>query len=136
MSKRSINLINGGLVTIVSQSVSLVGIVIIMFVLNWRLALMDFAVIPGLVWIVARLRPRMETAGATCNAPTRTSTPISTNRSPASVSAKPLPASRRISPKFDELNNSYYDLFMKAIKAEDHRLPLVDVFGQIGSCLV
>ena len=56
------NLINSGLVTVVSQSISLIGIVGIMFAVNARLALMAFVVLPGMVWIVARLRPAMDTA--------------------------------------------------------------------------
>jgi len=130
------NLINGGLVTIVSQSVSLVGIVIIMFVLNWRLALMAFAVIPGLVWIVARLRPRMETGWRNVQrANSNINAYLNESLTGIRVSQAFAREPKNIA-KFDELNNSYYDLFMKAIKAEIIVWPLVDVFGQIGSCLV
>ncbi|MBC7236935.1 MAG: ABC transporter ATP-binding protein, partial [Chloroflexi bacterium] len=112
------NLINGGLVTIVSQSVSIVGIVAVMFWLNWRLALLAFAVIPGMLWVVTRLRPAMEAswrnvrrANSNINAYLNESVSgirvtQAFNREPENIRA------------FDQLNRAYYDAFMRAIKIE------------------
>jgi ATP-binding cassette subfamily B multidrug efflux pump len=130
------DLINTGLVTIVSQVVSLVGIVVVMFALNARLALMAFVVVPGMVWIVARLRPAMETAWRNVR---KANSNINANLNESITGIRISQAFSREQiniAQFDELNNSYYNTVMRAIKLEIVIWPLVDVFGLIGTCLV
>jgi ATP-binding cassette subfamily B multidrug efflux pump len=130
------DLINGGLVTVISQLVSLIGIIAVMFALNWRLAIMAFLVVPGLVWIVARLRPRMETNWSNVR---RANSNINAYLNESVTGIRVTQAFAREDKniaKFDELNNSYYDTFMKAIKVEILIWPLVDIFGLVGTCLV
>jgi len=130
------NLINSGLVTIVSQGISLIGIVAVMFALNVRLALMAFVVLPGMVWIVARLRPAMETAWrnvrkANANINANLNESITGIRVTQAFCREKLNLAR-----FDELNDAYYDTFMRAVKIEIVMWPMVDVFGMLGTCLV
>ena len=130
------NLVNSGLVTIVSQTVSLVGIVVVMFVLDWKLALMAFVVVPELVWIVARLRPRMETGWRNVR---RANSNINAFLNESVTGIRVSKAFCREDAnlhKFDELNDGYYHAFMRAIKVEILVWPLVDIFGQLGSSLV
>ena len=130
------DLINSGLVTIVSQGISLIGIVAVMFALNVRLALMAFVVLPGMVWIVARLRPAMETAWrnvrkANANINANLNESITGIRVTQAFCREKLNLAR-----FDELNEAYYDTFMGAVKIEIVMWPMVDVFGMLGTCLV
>jgi ATP-binding cassette subfamily B multidrug efflux pump len=130
------DLINTGVATVVSQVVSLVGIVAVMFALNVRLALMAFAVVPGMVWIVARLRPRMETAWRNVR---RANSNISANLNENITGIRVTQAFCREPEniqQFDELNDAFYDRFMDAIKVEIIIWPLVDIFGMVGSALV
>lgn len=130
------NLINGGLVTVVSQSVSLVGIVVIMFALNWRLALLAFAVVPGMVWIVTRLRPAMESAWRNVR---RANSTINANLNESMTGMRVTQAFCRegVNIKhFDELNDRYYERSMRAVRIEIVIWPLVDVFGMLGTSLV
>ncbi len=130
------NLINAGLVTIVSQGISLIGIVAVMFVLNVRLALMAFVVLPGMVWIVARLRPAMETAWRNVR---KANSNINANLNESITGIRVTQAFCREKlnlARFDELNDAYYDTFMGAIKIEIVMWPMVDVFGMLGTCLV
>ncbi len=128
--------INTGIATVVSQVVSLLGIVIVMFALNVRLALMAFAVLPGMVWIVARLRPRMETAWRNVRkANSNINANLNENITGIRVTQAFCREQENIE-KFDELNDAYYDRFMGAIKVEIIMWPLVDVFGTVGSSLV
>ena len=130
------NLINSGLVTIVSQGISLIGIVAVMFALNVRLALMAFVVLPGMVWIVARLRPAMETAWRNVR---RANANINANLNESITGIRVTQAFCREKlnlARFDELNEAYYDTFMGAIKIEILIWPMVDVFGMLGTCLV
>jgi ATP-binding cassette subfamily B protein len=129
-------MINMGLVTIVSQAVSLVGIIGVMFALNARLALMGFVVVPGMVWIVVRLRPAMETAWRNVR---KANSNINTNLNESLTGIRVTQAFCREQVnirKFEELNDAYYSTFMRAIKIEILFWPLVDVFGMAGTCLV
>jgi len=130
------SLINAGLVTIVSQTVSLVGIIVVMFALNTRLALMAFIVVPGMVWIVAHLRPAMETAWRNVR---KANSNINANLNESLSGIRVTQAFHREATnikQFDRLNDSYYDTFMRAINIEILIWPLVDFFGLIGTCLV
>ena len=130
------SLINAGLVTIVSQAVSLVGIIAVMFALNVKLALMAFVALPGMVWIVARLRPAMESAWRNVR---KANSNINANLNETLTGIRVTQAFCREAvntEKFGGLNNAYYDQFMKAIKIEILIWPLVDIFGAIGTSLV
>jgi ATP-binding cassette subfamily B multidrug efflux pump len=130
------NLINAGLVTIVSQTVSLVGIIVVMFALNARLALMAFVVVPGMVWVVAHLRPAMETAWRNVR---KANSNINANLNESLSGIRVTQAFHRETvniERFDKLNDTYYDTFMRAVNIEILIWPLVDVFGLIGTCLV
>ena len=130
------SLINAGLVTIVSQAVSLVGIIAVMFALNAKLALMAFVALPGMVWIVARLRPAMESAWRNVR---KANSNINANLNETLTGIRVTQAFCREAvntEKFGGLNNAYYDQFMKAIKIEILIWPLVDIFGAIGTSLV
>ncbi|MHB9033764.1 MAG: ABC transporter ATP-binding protein [Anaerolineae bacterium] len=130
------DLINSGLVTIISQSISLVGIVIVMFVLNYRLALLAFVVVPGMVWVVARLRPAMENAWRNVR---KANSNINANLNESITGIRVTQAFCRENvniQRFEKLNNSYYDTFMSAIKVEVLIWPMVDVLGTVGSALV
>ena len=129
-------MINMGLVTIVSQSVSLIGVIGVTFALNARLALMAFAVVPGMVWIVVRLRPIMETSWRNVR---RANSNINTNLNESLTGIRVTQAFCREEvniAKFGELNDAYYKTFMRAIKIEILFWPLVDIFGMTGTCLV
>ena len=130
------SLINAGLVTIVSQAVSLVGIIAVMFALNAKLALMAFVALPGMIWIVARLRPAMESAWRNVR---KANSNINANLNETLTGIRVTQAFCREAvntEKFGGLNNAYYDQFMKAIKIEILIWPLVDIFGAIGTSLV
>ena len=129
-------MINMGLVTIVSQSISLIGIIGVMFALNARLALVAFVVAPGMVWIVVRLRPLMETSWRNVR---KANSNINANLNESLTGIRVTQAFCREEvniAKFGELNDAYYKTFMRAIKIEILFWPLVDVFGMTGTCLV
>jgi len=130
------NLINSGLVTIVSQSVSLIGIVVVMFVLNPRLAFMAFLVVPPMVFAIARLRPRMETGWRNVR---KANSNITANLNESITGIRVSQSFCREGEnirRFDELNDSYYRTFMQAIRIEWLVWPMADVFGVVGTGLV
>ncbi|MCE5258000.1 MAG: ABC transporter ATP-binding protein/permease [Chloroflexi bacterium] len=130
------DLINSGLVTIISQAVSLVGIVIILFVVNVRLALLAMLVVPGMAWVVVRLRPRMETGWRNVR---KANSNINANLNETITGIRVSQAFCRENTNilsFEKLNNNYYDAFMGAIRAEVLIWPTVDVLGTVGSALV
>jgi len=130
------NLINSGLVTIVSQTVSLVGIVVVMFALNPRLAAMAFVVVPPMVFAIARLRPRMETGWRNTRKANSNITAYLNESITGIRVTQSFTREAENTRRFDELNDAYYRTFMQAIKAELLVWPLADTFGVLGTGLV
>ncbi|NLG23847.1 MAG: ABC transporter ATP-binding protein, partial [Clostridiales bacterium] len=130
------DLINSGLVTVVSQVISLVGIVVVMFVLNWRLAMIAFTALPLMVWLVARLRPRLETSWRNVRkAGSNISTFLNESITGIRVTQAFVREEQNMA-EFDRLNDAYYDTFMSAIKYDVLVWPLVDVAGSLGTAAV
>lgn len=130
------DLINSGLVTIISQAISLVGIIVVMFVINIRLALMAFIVLPAMVWVVARLRPRMETGWRNVR---KANSNINANLNETITGIRVSQAFCREATNirnFEKLNDAYFNSYMSAIKVEVLIWPMVDVLGTVGSALV
>ncbi|NLV74855.1 MAG: ABC transporter ATP-binding protein [Chloroflexi bacterium] len=130
------DLINSGLVTIIAQSISLVGIVVVMFVINVRLAMMAFVVLPLMVFAIARLRPAIETGWRNVR---KANSNINANLNESITGIRVTQAFGREGEnvrRFQLLNNAYFGAFMSAIRAEVLIWPLVDLLGITGSALV
>ncbi len=130
------SLISGGLVMAASEGIALVGIVIILFTIHWRLALMTFTVFPFLVLLVIRVRPAMETAWMNVR---RSLSNINANLNESINGILVTQAFNRQELNvrtFDRLNNNALDRVMEAVKREMTIWPAVDFIGVVGSALV
>ncbi len=130
------NLISGGLVTAASESIALVGIVIMLFSIEWRLALTSFAVFPFLVLLVVRVRPAMEAAWMNVR---KSVSNINANLNESINGILVTQAFNRQSRNietFDRLNNNLLYRIMIGVKYEMTIWPMVDFIGVVGSALV
>lgn len=130
------DLINGGLVTIVSQSISLVGIVVVMFWLSWQLSLLAFVVMPLLGLLFFKVGPRIERAWKNVR---RTSSNISANLNESINGITVTQAFRREQPNiatFGRLTQGTNRAWMSAVRLEEVIWPTVDVVGVLGTALV
>ncbi|MCS7222810.1 MAG: ABC transporter ATP-binding protein [Anaerolineae bacterium] len=130
------SLLSSGLVMAASEGVALIGIVIILFTIHSRLALLTFAVFPFLVLLVVRVRPAMETAWMNVR---RSISNINANLNESIngiLVTQAFNRQERNIRTFDRLNNNALDRVMEAVKREMTIWPAVDFIGVVGSALV
>lgn len=130
------NLINRGLVNAVGEGFSLIGIVVIMFAIEWRLALMSFAVFPLLLLLGARVRPAMEAAWTNVR---RSIANINANLNESINGIQVTQAFGRQELNirtFDRLNNNTLNKTMEAVRWEMVIWPSVEFVGVVGTALV
>lgn len=130
------SLISGGLVMAASEGIALIGIIVILFTIHWRLALITFTVFPFLVLLVIRVRPAMETAWMNVR---RSISNINANLNESIngiLVTQAFNRQERNIRTFDRLNNNALDRVMEAVKREMTIWPAVDFIGVVGSALV
>ncbi|GAB4519862.1 MAG: ABC transporter ATP-binding protein [Anaerolineae bacterium] len=130
------SLINRGLVNAISESLSLIGIVIIMFAIEWRLALLSFATFPLLILLGARLRPAMEAAWTNVR---RSISNINANLNESINGITVTQAFNRQERNiatFDRINETAFRKTMEAVRYEMTIWPSVEFVGVVGTGLV
>lgn len=129
-------IVNSGMITIINQLLSLIGIIIIMFSLHWRMALLAFACLPLLALTIIRIRPRMEHAWL------RTRKTMASINGHLNETLQGLAVIQAFSrqqtndTKFDRIIDRQRRAYMKAIRIEMFFWPLTDVLGAFGTAVV
>ncbi|WP_337101363.1 ABC transporter ATP-binding protein [Paenibacillus sp. YIM B09110] len=129
-------LINGGLITMVMEVTHLIGIVIILFWMDWQLAILSFVMMPLLYLIVARVRPKIEGSWSRSRS---TMSAINGNLNETIQGIRVVQAFSRQNKnndKFNDINTRNKKAFMRAITLESTVYPLVEMIGMIGTCIV
>lgn len=129
-------LINGGLITMVMEVTHLLGIVIILFWMDWQLAILSFVMMPLLYLIVAKVRPKIEGSWSRSRS---TMSAINGNLNETIQGTRVVQAFSRQNKnndRFNEINMRNKKAFMRAITLESTVYPLVEMIGMIGTCIV
>ncbi|WP_127531555.1 ABC transporter ATP-binding protein [Paenibacillus kobensis] len=129
-------LINGGLITTVMEVTHLLGIVVILFWMDWQLALLSFITMPLLYLIVGKLRPKIEGSWSKSR---RTMSAINGNVNETIQGIRVVQAFSRQSvnnAKFNAINTNNKQAFMRAVRLESTVWPLVELIGMLGTCIV
>jgi ATP-binding cassette subfamily B multidrug efflux pump len=129
-------LINGGLITMVMEVTHLLGIVIILFWMDWQLAILSFVMMPLLYLIVAKVRPKIEGSWSRSRS---TMSAINGNLNETIQGIRVVQAFSRQNKnndKFNDINLRNKKAFMRAITLESTVYPLVEMIGMIGTCIV
>jgi ATP-binding cassette subfamily B protein len=130
------NLISGGLVTAASEGIALIGIVIMLFSIEWRLALVSFTTFPLLILLVVRVRPAMEAAWMNVR---KSVSNINANLNESITGIQVTQAFSRQGRNietFTRLNNSLLGRVLEGVRRELTIWPSVDFIGVVGSALV
>ena len=130
------NLISSGLVNVASEGISLIGIIVILFSIEWRLALLTFSVFPALMILVRRTRPAMEAAWMNVR---RSISNINANLNESingNLVSQAFGRQETNVHTFDRLINNARDRTMRAVKLEMIIWPSVDFIGVVGTALV
>ncbi|MDQ4077088.1 MAG: ABC transporter ATP-binding protein/permease [Chloroflexota bacterium] len=129
-------LVNEGMVVIISQAVTVIGITIVMFWLSWRLSLLAFFTIPMLAIFFFSVRQRIETGWKNVR---RTISNISANMNESINGIYVTQAFRREERNiqtFGRLTQTSHDAWMRTIRVEELIWPVVDFVGVFGTALV
>ncbi|HHT85421.1 MAG: ABC transporter ATP-binding protein [Bacillota bacterium] len=130
------NLAASGIVNLISQLLSLIGIVEIMLYLNWKMALLSFVTIPLLGFVLTKVRWALEDAwGDTRKAVASINAHLNETIQGLSV-IQAYGYEKHNSVKFSGFNKKYFDAYMRAIRLDQAFWPLTDIVGAIGTAIV
>ena len=128
--------INGAVISMITQSLSLIGIVVIMLSMNWQLALLCFAALPLLGLFLAKMERSLERgwlnvrkAVASINAHLNESI---TGMQVIQVFSRQDLNSR----KFREAVLHRVEVFMRVLRLENLFWPMLELLGSLGAALI
>jgi len=129
-------LVTDGVVSLVTNSLTLVGAVVLLFVLDWRLALATLAVLPGLV--VATLVFRTHSARSYALVRNRVGD-VSAHLQESIAGVRALKAFRREARDYDRLvivNAAYRDANWRTVVQSGYYFPAVEFLAAVGVVIV
>ncbi len=129
-------LLNTGLVTFVGEGINLIGILVVMLWMSWRLTLVAFITIPLLSFLFYKARTSIETGWKNVR---KTVANISTNLN-ESVTGMQVTQSfvreRRNLHTFQGLTETSKTTWLQTVRAEETIWPSIDLIGVTGTGLV
>jgi ATP-binding cassette subfamily B multidrug efflux pump len=130
------NLAASGVINVVSQMISLVGIIVIMMSLHWRMAILSFTTIPFLALVLTKLRWALQSAWGDTR---KAVADINAHLNETIQGLQVIQAFGREgtnSAKFDGANRKFFGAYMRAIRLDQAFWPLADLVGAAGTCIV
>ncbi|MFA6654368.1 MAG: ABC transporter ATP-binding protein [Bacillota bacterium] len=130
------NLAASGMINMITQVISLFGIVGIMVYLDWKMALMSFITVPVLAFVLTKVRWVLEDAwGDTRKATGSINAHLNeTVQGLAVIQAYGFEEAN--SETFRKYNQQYLDSYMRAIRLDQAFWPLTDIIGAVGTAIV
>ncbi|SDX78455.1 ABC transporter ATP-binding protein [Paenibacillus sp. CF384] len=129
-------LINGGLITLVMEFTHLIGIVVILLWMDWKLALLSFITLPLLYLVFGQMQSKIEGSWSRSR---KTMSAINGNLNETLQGIRVIQAFSRQSEnnkRFEKLNTRNKNAFMRAVTLESIVFPSVEMIGMIGTCVV
>jgi ATP-binding cassette subfamily B protein len=123
-------------INVISQLISLAGIIAIVVALNWRMAFLSFTTLPFLVLVLTKMRWSLERAWGDTR---KAVADINAHLNETVQGLQVIQAFGREeinSEKFSKANRKYYRSHMRAIAIDQAFWPLADLVGAIGTALV
>lgn len=129
------NLINFAL-SFVTDVLTVLALVIWVISLNWRLAVLVFAVIPAISFVISVFSKRMRRLGAAMQEKVSDITAALQESISAVRVVKAFAREEREIDRFKEANRFGFEANMKSIKVQSLVVPVVENLNTIGLCLV
>jgi ATP-binding cassette subfamily B protein len=129
-------MVTSGVVTVIGDVFMLTGIVIAMVLLDWRLALVAFLVMPGLIYATFGFQVRMRDSYRAVRVRiARINAYLNENIMGMSV-AQLFNRGVKNFRRFDELNRDHLDANLQAVRTMALFFPLVGFFGAVATALL
>ena len=127
-------MLNGGVATFLLEGFSLLGIVVIMLIIDWRLALVAFCVTPTFYFLFGRLRNRIEKTWVNVRK-SASNLNANLNESVNGVRVTQSFAREDInSQRFARINQWNRNINVQAVRYDNLLWPLVELIGVSGTC--
>lgn len=129
-------LLNTGLVTFVGEGITLIGIIVVMLWLSWKLTLVAFVTMPILIVILIKLRTSLETSWKNVRK-SISNINTYTNESVNGIQVTQSFVREQVNiGTFQGLTRDSHGAWMSAVKADEAVWPSVDFVGVLGTSLV
>lgn len=125
-----------GVVSIFGDLFALIGIVVVLLVLNFKLALVTFIVIPFIFWIVFTFRNRVRMTFRTIREALAKLNGFMQEHITGMRTIQLFTREHSITDKFDNLNRNYRDAFLKAIRYFALFFPAVNFTSALSTALI
>ena len=129
-------LFTSGLVSIFGDVAMLIGIVTAMLLLDWKLALVCFAVLPGLVWATAVFRSRVREAYTTIRVKVAAMNAYLQEVLTGISLVQLFRRERGTLEHYDRLNREHRDAFLRWVHATAVYFPVVELLEVIAVALI
>ncbi|MCA9973745.1 MAG: ABC transporter ATP-binding protein [Anaerolineales bacterium] len=129
-------LLNVGLVTFIGEGLTLIGIIVVMLWMNWRLTLVAFVAMPLFSVIIRKMRTTIETSWKNVR---KSVSNISTNLNESVTGMQVTQAfvrEQRNQTRFRGLTQDAHNSWMNAVRSEETIWPSMEFVGVIGTSLV
>ena len=129
-------LISGGMATILVEGFSLIGIVVLMLMINWKMALVAFCIIPSFYFLFGRLRSRIESNWTNVR---KSASNLNANLNESINGVRVTQAfsrEERNITRFARINQMNRNANLRAIRWDNLIWPMVDFIGVFGTFLL
>jgi subfamily B ATP-binding cassette protein MsbA len=130
------DLISNGLIVLGSNAFLLIGMVILMFWLNWQFAFVALAVAPLLFWTVFRYTHRIKVAAREARVSTGLLASLAQETLASIRIVQGLAQEEQQNDRFEAQSESGLRFYLEGVRYQARVAPLVDVFAAAGLALV
>jgi ATP-binding cassette, subfamily B, multidrug efflux pump len=130
------DLISGGMATILVEGFSLIGIVVLMLSINWKLALVSFCITPSFYFLFGKLRTKIESNWVNVR---KSASNLNANLNESVNGVRVTQAfsrEERNIARFEHINQMNRDANLRAIRMDNLIWPSVEVIGVSGTVLL
>lgn len=130
------DLISNGLIVLGSNTFLLIGMLILMFWLNWQFAFVALAVAPLLFWTVFRYTHRIKVAAREARVSTGLLASLAQETLASIRIVQGLAQEEQQNDRFEAQSESSLRSYLEGVRYQARVAPLVDVFAAVGLALV
>ena len=129
-------MIANGITVLGTNGFLLAGMLVVMFWLNWRFALVSLSVAPLLFWTVFRYKRRIKAASRRARASTGQLASLAQETLASIRIVQGLSQEEQQDERFQERSESHHQANLDVVRYQARVVPLVDVFAAIGITIV
>jgi len=130
------DMIANGLIILGTSSCMLVAILVLMFWLNWRFALVSLSVSPFLFWTVFRYKRRIKIATRKARASTGLLASLAQETLASIRIVQGLAQEEQQDERFQARSETHHQAYLEVVRYQARVAPLVDIFAAIGLTVV